>query len=69
MVSILTSAFFSKADIHERRSRLSPNVRYWPKADISGRLLGPKFGHSEVFGHLSVRLRPRADISRIACRT
>ncbi len=34
MVSILTSAFFSKADIHERRSRLSPNVRYWPKADI-----------------------------------
>jgi len=34
MVSILTSASFSKADIHERRSRLSPNVRFWPKADI-----------------------------------
>ncbi len=31
------------------------NVRFWPKADIRGRILGAKFGYLEVFRPLSVR--------------
>ena len=41
------------------KSHLS--VRYWPKADTRGGLLGPNFGYLEVFGPLSVCLRPKAD--------
>ncbi len=40
-------------------------VRYWPKADTRGCLLGPKFGHLEVFAPLSVRYRPKADIAEV----
>jgi hypothetical protein len=36
-------------------------VRYWPKADTRGRILGPKFGHPAFSELLSVRLRPKAD--------
>ncbi len=39
------------------------NVRFWPKVDTRGRILGPKIGHPAFFGHLSVRYRPKADIS------
>jgi hypothetical protein len=31
------------------------NVRFWPKADISGRIPGPKIGYPAVFAPLSVR--------------
>ncbi len=37
------------------------NVRFWPKADTRGRILGPKFGYPAFFGLLSVRFRPKAD--------
>ncbi len=35
--------------------RLNANVRYWPKADTRGRILGPKFGYPAVLKPLSVR--------------
>jgi hypothetical protein len=31
------------------------NVRFWPKADTRGRILGPKIGNPAFFGLLSVR--------------
>ncbi len=41
--------------------KTSFTVRFWPKADISGRILNPKLGCLTVFGLLSVRYRPKAD--------
>ncbi len=40
----------------------SKRVRFWPKADTRGRLLGPKIGYPAFFGLLSGRFRPKADI-------
>ncbi len=40
------------------------NVRYWPKADINGRVLSPNFDRPAIFGLLSVCLQPKADIQK-----
>jgi len=37
------------------------NVRYWPKADTRGCILGPKIGCPAFVGLLSDRFRPKAD--------
>jgi hypothetical protein len=43
-------------------STKAASVRYWPKADTRGRILGPKIGYPASFALLSVRFRPKADI-------
>ena len=44
----------------------SVNVRFWPKADTRGRVLGPKIGHPAFSELLSVRFRPKADVTVVA---
>jgi len=53
---------FPESSRPESTYRGRADVRFWPKADTRGRLLGPKFGYPEVFRRLSVRYRPKADI-------
>ncbi len=46
---------FSKAAVQNVRIENELSVRFWPKADTRGRILGPKFGYPAFSGLLSVR--------------